>query len=430
MKNLKLVVSSYAIYPDIKSSEGIVNKNWLTLLGRKTPTLFLSAKKSIAIGNKKDKSKSRVETNIFLNTLYFLSKTDNLPIKYCYKIINFLFFKAFNVSLQNYFWSKYQKYILFNFVRNNNCVVWVRILPLLSLRPVLDVYKKKEFPIILNINDPIEFETQQDNNSDHYFKESISSVQCWTFPSNALANRTIMRYKLDKERCFVLPHAMERQAILYDGIKNKNRKIKLIYTGTFYKSAFSENFRMALKKFCGTEASRSVEFVFILSQFDKQSIKWLKETITNLIIHNNLDRKEVLMHLSNSDCVLAVDSEGHKELLKGKVAEAVSFGLPILGITYQGSVMEKVLLEYCGYCSYQTDSENIFKALLLVCSNLRNKEWKQHFFIKRNLVMEKLSEEKIILYSNKIIEFAYNRFQMLDNRYVEDIEVPNIPQWP
>ena len=49
------------------------------------------------------------------------------------------------------------------------------------------------------------------------------------------------KYNLDKERCFVIPHAYTPFNSCYT--RKKGDIIKILYTGTFYKSAFTKEFK-------------------------------------------------------------------------------------------------------------------------------------------------------------------------------------------
>jgi hypothetical protein len=221
---------------------------------------------------------------------------------------------------------------------------------------------------------------------------------------------------------------MEEQENLYEQKTIfPDKKLKFIYTGTFYKSAFTENLKEALKEFSNSHHSFEKEFVFILSQYDNESIHWLKESIHNVKILTHLKREEVLMEMQNADCVLTIDAESHVDLLKGKLMEAIAFGLPILGITFKDSVMEKVLMEYGGFCSYQNSQNDILYRFEDACKCLKSQEWHGTFYKLRKSVMDRVSSDKILEASEKIINFAYYRFNNLPD---STITSSLIPKWP
>ncbi len=428
MKNLKVVICAFAVYPHVLSSEGIVNANWISVLTNKYQCLILSVYQSI--------SKKRVVGETFINSnsnnfLKFISnykRSKNTLVIISYRILNKAFLLVTRDHFQTFIWNRKQTKSL-NLISNQEIkfIVWARVLPVFSLRPILNSYQKRPFPLIINVNDPFEFDNYN-TTSPTTFTKLINYTQCWTFPSWSLAQRTIKNYKLDAKRCFVIPHAMEKQEVLYEGKTNfPDRKLKFIYTGTFYKSAFTDNLKNALIEFSNRNYSFEKEFIFILSQYDKESIQWLKKSIQDVKILTKLRREEVLIELSRADCVLAIDADSHKELLKGKLMEAISFGLPILGITYKDSVMEKVVLEYGGFCSYQNSHNDILDTFENACNCLKSEDWHNTFYIKRKTVMNKVSSDKILEISDQIINFAYKRFNNISG---STIAPPLLPMWP
>jgi glycosyltransferase involved in cell wall biosynthesis len=422
MIKCKLVICSYAMYPEVASSEGIVNSNWFAIMKGNHNCYVISATQSISVNKLNGKLSYFQYYNSKLSYFAGLQSKGKL----LFRILNKIFFLLTKKQLQHFLWEKVQSRALKRIIQNDEkVIVWTRILPLLSLKPVLNAYRATPFPIIININDPIESEGCSVGRI-NYFKRLIPYTQCWTFPSTALANRTISKFNLDTTRCFVLPHAMEKRKNLYNGKNYSTEKLRFFYTGTFYKSAFSENLKKALIKFLNTNDSVQVEFVFILSQFDEESVVWLKNSIRNLKILKNLKREEVLLELANADCVLTLDGPTHGDLLKGKVMEAVSFGLPILGVTYPKSVMEKVVLQYGGIIAYHNNEADIYEKLVYATESIVDATWRESFFAKRKFVMENASATVIQKHSSLIMDFAIKRF----NNDIRQIAPPNIARWP
>ena len=394
------IISAFSIYPGDTSSEGIVNKNWIAvLMGNNRSTIILNS------SNQK-----------FVNLLYRLSKNKQINIfSLFYKVLNKLFVTVFKTTMHNFYWVKNQQKELLNEV-NKGIVVWARVLPLLSLKPVLEAYEKNNFPYIVNINDPliigkksIEIVTEDER----MLLLTKNTAQAWTFPSSKLLNYFSKLYGLDEDRCFVIPHAMKDNEVLYDR-KSELKKVKILYTGTFYKSAFTNELQDGLINFCKSELFDSVEFTFVLSQYDKKSIDWLKETIPGVNLKFKLKREEVISLIKVNDCMLVVDAENHQDLLKGKLAEAISFGIPIFAATFKDSIMDKVVMEYGGISAYHNVKSDIFCKLIDLVKNIQNENYFKDFYLKRKEVLTKLSEEKILEATEEISEFAYNRFWQID----------------
>ncbi|RTZ06501.1 hypothetical protein EKL98_04435 [Flavobacterium bomense] len=432
----KIIVCAHCVYPQIISSEGIVNRNWFDILNQRYSNLeLLSSEKSVKII--KNKYFISVDDNR-LKALYYWSKLPKRsPLGLLYRILNKLYLKIFNFSkersLYQTIWVKIQtKNILkISDASLENIVYWSRILPTFSVLPILYVWKEKRIPFVVNINDP--FQNNLDgglNYDENILIETVEKAQCWTFPSQRLAASMANKYNLDITRCFVIPHAMRKQEKIYDCKKNIKRKLKFVYTGTFYKSAFTNTFGNELRKFSMTEEMKKVEFIFILSQYDDFALQWINENIPNVTIHLKLDRDRVLKITSNADCMLVIDSITHQELLKGKLVEAISQGLPILAITYENSVMDSVVKEYGGISSYQNIESDISVKLNNMVRNLEDYIWRFDFCKKRRVVMEKISEENIIKATIEITQFALERFLWKEGRIIKEPKAPTNYNWP
>lgn len=429
-----IIVCAYALYPEIKSSEGIVNKNWIDIIAKNYQTLIVlaSAKNQYFINN--ISKKNTITTNWKLKLLSkSLTNKKNLK-SFVYKILDKLFlFSNKDVSFNQFLWSKIQYQTIKNSYNklDRNTIFWVRIHPVFSIKPVLKFYKKQEIPFIININDPIEIiSNNQVNYEEQIFLETINYAQCWTFPSQRLAKAISDKYKLDQNRCFVIPHAMPDVEILYKKTKSENQKLNFYYTGTFYKSAFSEMLCSELIKFFRSEESKKIEFTFILSQFDQDSLEWIKTNFPNSKILTKLSREQVLEITSDADCMLVLDSVLHQDLLKGKLIEAISQGIPVFAITYQDSVMDKVVNEYGSISSYQNVQNDISDKLSQMIQNISDDKWLENFYENRKTVLEKISEKNIAKITNQITEFALYRFLWQQKKLDGQPEIPKNSQWP
>lgn len=433
---MKLVVCAFCVYPDIPSSEGIVNRNWIEILKKEKVELsILSLKQTELITNTSISSKT---SNTLSNYIYKTLKSPKNSISHLfYRIANKFLIKFLSpknhLTIFQRIWIGQQTSRIKKLAdKAPDFVFWSRILPIESLVPFFKAYKKIKFPLVVNINDPI---FAQENKKvyqmeERFLKRTAKVAQCWTFPSSKLADYVSDKYGLDRKRCFVIPHATKTQLKLYPFHSGKNRKLKFLYTGTFYTSAFTDEFKTALKRFSELEISNNVEFTFILSQFDESSIAWLKEAIPNVKILMKLTSEKVLEITSNMDCVFVVDAQSHSMLLKGKLVEAVSFGVPVFAITYKHSIMDKVVQEYGGVSGYQDVENDIFTKLLLVCENLNNERWVADFCKKREKVMFQISEDVIFEKTRDITKFAKNRHLWEKNKEVVKPSYPINCNWP
>jgi glycosyltransferase involved in cell wall biosynthesis len=422
----KIFIVAFSVYPNIKSSEGIVNINWINIIKKRTNVYLISAWDSIIWSTKNSFLSGK--KIYFLKYVYILSTNKKKSIDtILYKILNKLIIHFSTLNFFQNCWVYFQtKRILKISKLESNYVFWLRILPVWPIISILKAHAKRPFPLITNCNDPISSEFEED----YYFRKSIIKTQCWTFPSNKLADFFSEKYLLERDRCFVIPHAMKNQDILFNSNFDKIKKLQFLYTGTFYKSSFSEMFKQQLKIFGQSLNSNKVEFKFILSQYDQESINWLKEALPNATLMFKLERDELLEHTKNSDCIFVVDSESHSHLLKGKLIEAFSFGIPVFGITYRDSVLDQLIVKYGSISSFQNVENDIFYKLNEMVQSLNDYNWRIKFCNERVKIMNLISEETISKLTSSINEFAYNRFLWEQKKTAIYPKQPWSIEWP
>jgi glycosyltransferase involved in cell wall biosynthesis len=435
IKKSRLIVCAHAVYPDTPSSEGIVNKNWLAILqDHELNCTLISAATTIAVVKDSMPKTYQSRYLAFLWQLFLAPKTSVHGL--LYKVMNKIAIKLGwlpkRVSLYFYLWSKAnKKRLLLALMHRTDLVVWARVISTFSLLPVLAAWKKKPFPLIINVNDPIEnYFHEVLSLEEKLFLKTRNKAQCWTFPSKDLAIEVAKKFDLDTNRCFVIPHAMRKQEQLYLGPKDKDKKLNFIYTGTFYKTAFSDAFKKDLKKFSKSALSEQVTFTFILSQFDDYALQWIKNTLPSASIKTKLAREAVLQITAKADCMIVTDAQHHKALLKGKLIEAIAQGTPIFAVTYQNSVMDRVVTEYGCTPAYQDINHDVYEKLVALTQNLKKQEWCDSFFEKRKNIMQKISEENIAKTSLTIMEYAQNRFSWQQGQTNSEPIPPSDYNWP
>lgn len=400
MEKNKIIVLAYAVHPNIKSSEGIVNRNWIDIVSKNNDLIVLDSE-SIQYYEDND---FKLKEDFFLKRLKGIVKSKSTLSNFLYRSLNKIFkliIKPKEVnSLYTFLWVRMQKNRL-KYLDTASSVFWARILPTFSLLPLMQIYHGKKIPIIVNVNDPLE----NDLFSKEIILKSIPFVQSWTFPSYQLAKEFSEKYLIDINKCFVIPHAMKGQKNLYQNSFGKD-KLNFLYTGTFYKGAFTETFIRQLHDFSLTESYKEVQFTFVLSQYSSDSLELLKKTMPNIRILTNLSREEVLKMVVDADCMLVVDSKEHTNLLKGKLAEAISFGIPVFSVSYKGSVMDEIVSKYGGFSSYQDLENQILIDLQDAVVNLKSAKWNTLFLEKRIEIMDYFSETNISELTDNIIDIT------------------------
>ncbi|WGK63803.1 hypothetical protein [Croceiramulus getboli] len=437
-----LIVLAYSIYPEISSSEGIVNRNWLEALDNTEISSLIFSKLTtncvtrdplgmIVISSREDK-KLKVLAQLSKNKKSVLA---NKIYKAANKIIQA--FSRHNLSLNEYAWGRFQSSRLKKIASatNGNYPIWMRVLPGMSMLPIYMAIKHIDTPLLINFNDP--FSLEDLNHSKAYKKyDSIviqmrDRIQCYTFPSWPLALRIASRYNLDLEQCFVIPHATDFND--YGNLTKpleSDRNIILSYAGTLYQSAFSEELSSAIAEHNGKIGTRFFELQFIISQYTSENLNWLKKNFSGLSIYKRLDRPDVLNKLKDSDIILIVESKDHKDLLKGKLVEAIALGKPIFCITSKASVTEKIALEYGGFVAYADEPETILEQLNLISKCLSDPKWVNEFNLKKERVREKLSNRNIAKKSLQILKFAADLYRWEKGILETRPDTPLLPRWP
>lgn len=435
MSKTSIIICAYSVYPHIKSSEGIVNGNWYDTLRSHSylDCYLLSSNKTIDVTTENNSFSFQTKRSTKLELLYNSQSAKESAIKsFLYKAMNFVFVTTKSIPLYQFLWTRIQKTSLLKVVlTKRQVVVWGRILPTFSILPIIEAYSKTHFPFVVNVNDPLEFCSDSSfTDEEKIVIQTRDIAACWTFPSQALAKTIALKYGLDFERCFVIPHAMKDQKQLYTANKSQDRKLRIVYTGTFYKSAFTENFAKDLLRFYSSEAASAVDFVFILSQYDEASIEWIKKNIPEAQLYFKLSREQVMEITSQADCMLIIDSSAHHDLLKGKLIEAISQGLPIFSVTYPNSVMDKVTNEYGGFVAYQDTDGAIYQKLIDLVKLLKDENWHSRFYNQRKTVIEKISEKNIVTLTETVAQFAWERFLWKQGKRNDKPQIPQNVNWP
>ena len=107
----RIIVTTYSVHPDQKSSEAIVNKNWLDILSKKGSALYvISAFNNYSFKKGAVKLLKKHKANLLL---YKASKSKGFS-KLIYKLFNKLYKVIFsaNNTFQEVFWVKTQTKIL------------------------------------------------------------------------------------------------------------------------------------------------------------------------------------------------------------------------------------------------------------------------------------------------------------------------------
>ena len=84
MERNKIIILVYAVYPNIKSSEGIVNQNWIDIVSNNNDLVVLDSESIQYYENNDFRSKE----DFFLRRIKVISKNKNTLSNFLYRLSN------------------------------------------------------------------------------------------------------------------------------------------------------------------------------------------------------------------------------------------------------------------------------------------------------------------------------------------------------
>jgi hypothetical protein len=414
-----LIVVAYATAPIPNSPEGIVNAHWIDILKQNTQVYLVTS----PYGYVEQKTalnphQSWIDKLLILTEKSLSGQYGNV-VRWIVKVLSRLYGGGY---IHHTFWERLAVKRLKKYLGNHKEVlVWVRVLPTISLSPVMKTYQEiGSFPLVINFNDPIPRSLLFHQNFDamdkvekeeiSLIKKAVNLAQYYTFPSEGLLDLMSAFYSLPKERCVVIPHAMPTPSEKEEKTLTKTSlPYTVLYAGTFYNAAFTDTVGGALRRF--TDRHQEIQFVFLLKNRSHESEKWLAKYCPDAEIYYGLKHEECRSFYSQARAFIIIEALHFAPLMLTKVAESISFSKPILAIVAQNAHTARLLGDV-GIVANCQDDESIYNGLIQLLDCVSSQEKYRWTSDKMAQIADQLSDKNIWSTSRSVIDRAINYFKL------------------
>ncbi|OWY61125.1 hypothetical protein B7486_65465, partial [cyanobacterium TDX16] len=241
-------------------------------------------------------------------------------------------------------------------------VVWARGLPESSLAAALDARRRRPFPLVCSLGDPLPPVRAGRTGTDaRVARLALRQVQAlsrladaWTFPSRAVADAVALAGGLDADRCFVLPHLLaepDTQATpIADGADDGLPTVA--YAGSAYRWLVEGPLLRALGR-AGRQGL--LRLVLVLRDADQAAIDAVCRAAPGATIHLDLPPRDAAALVAGADAVLVPGPR--PDLLYTKVVEALRHAQPVLSVTPSGGTTAR-LVEEAGGIAVPPDADD------------------------------------------------------------------------
>lgn len=256
-----------------------------------------------------------------------------------------------------------------------DAVVYSRALPFSSIAAAGLVRRRRRFPWIVNINDPMPADVwpglyASDARSDRVIRRRWSAIlpeiDAITFPSARLRDLEVQAFPaLASRPCAILPHitcqspAGVANNIVSAATTPGPRKLRIAFAGTLRKSRISPAFAKALTQAVGASPRLrgEVELTFHLARPNQFADEFIKTISLPTRVVHGLENEDLDAALREADVILDLEAPEDKPLLLTKVANAVGLERPLWALCApSGTTWALVHQHAWGYASDLADS--------------------------------------------------------------------------
>jgi len=223
-------------------------------------------------------------------------------------------------------------------------VVWARSLPEHAFEAVLDVRRRRPFPLLCSSSDPIPPARGGRTSTDRALHRLGTDqhrtlgrlADGWTFPARRVLDQTAQVAGIDPEAAAVVPHVLPtarggRQP-------GPGAPPRLVYAGTPYRWLLRPGLVGALQE--AAEAGE-VQPVFALKGTDADAVARLRAALPTAEVHVDLAPDEAAHLVAGADAALVAVAS--PEIFPTKVAESVRHARPVLALAPVPSTTAEVV---------------------------------------------------------------------------------------
>jgi hypothetical protein len=435
IRESKLIVCAYSAIGSTRLAEAIVNDAWIRAMEKEVGLKLLTSFKGKMV--RKVEGQEIVE-QYSPSILSFLSKGLRQP-KYSLvgsfsRLTDRIRTRFLGLApLEEELWArKSSKAILEDYNSESLTVIWARALPPVSLQAVIMAYKKNQFPLVVNINDPIPSPLAEGrligNNTPcldrlhlDYMKQVGKMAQAFTFPSTGLLNLVADALQWDRKRCFVLPHLVPVEKAC---MEIKLQPNTIVFAGTLYPSTFPATLQEAMILY--KKQGGKLNFLFILKNPRIDIKEWVIKNFGKHSLLLDLTPELTNLYISKSDAVLITETGEKNPLLRTKLVQAIRMGKKIIGCGPASSTSMQLVEKSGGKVIDQKDPRVVVADFFETEKCILENQWPD----QKDLSFLKNFEPEIIIKNSKMImDFARERFLWQIGNAEEPV-IPEIINYP
>jgi hypothetical protein len=309
-------------------------------------------------------------------------------------------------------------------------VVWARGLPESSLAAALAARRRRTFPLVCSLGDPLPPGRGSRTGTDaRVARLALRQVRAlggladaWTFPSRAVADEVAAAGDLDPSRCFVLPHLLaEPDPAASTAPRPDDALPTVAYAGSAYRWLVEGHLLRALGR---AQAAGVLHPVLVLRDVDDDALAAVRRAAPDATVHVDLAPRAAAAVVQQADAVVVPGPR--PDLLYTKAVEALRHARPVLSITPVVGTTARLVRQAGGVLVPSDDAgpDHLDPALRTLVSTSDDPARIR----ARRQVAERLQPEVVVHRAERVLTFAQEHHQAADEGRTPP--PPKLDRWP
>lgn len=309
-------------------------------------------------------------------------------------------------------------------------VVWARGLPEASLAAALRARRRRSFPLVCSLGDPLPPERRPWSGTDarvaRLARRQVRALgrlaDAWTFPSRAVADQVAAAGELDTSRCFVLPHLLaDPRSEPAPSDTTVDGAPVVAYAGSAYRWLVEGSLLRALGR---AEQAGRLRLVLVLRDADGAAVAAARRGAPAATVHQDLPPRSAAALVAASDAVLVPGPRA--DLLYTKVVEALRHAQPVLSVSPLAGTTARLVRQAGGVLvPPDADDRRLDQAVDELLATLHDPA-RRH---ARSEVAARLAPEVVVHRAERVLAFASARHRAQQAHHHLP-EPPAIDRWP
>lgn len=314
----------------------------------------------------------------------------------------------------------------------DDLVVWARGLPESSLAAALAARRRRAFPLVCSLGDPLPPVRGPWTGTDarvarlarHQVRALGRLADAWTFPSRDVADEVAAAGGLDTTRCFVLPHLVAEPARSDDGaaaVPGPTHLPTVAYAGSAYRWLVEGPLLRALGR---AAHDGRLRLQLALRDADEAALAAVEHAAPSATVHLDLSPRDAAVLVAEADAVLVPGPRA--DLLYTKVVEALRHAKPVLSVTPEDGTTARLVREAGGVLApVGADDAQLDAAVRHLLDAVADPERRS----ARVRVAARLAPDAVLHHAEQVLAFAvaHHRARSSDDQAPE---VPALDRWP